>query len=111
MMKTRIAMRMVVLALVLSDHEGEESNSFLYGVGGSWICEGRRGWSADSLGRLGSMEDTRSFSDGFSGGARKAMAKGLSPMGDDGVTMMAGKAAFSSTSGSERSNERGNHSL
>jgi len=37
------------------------------------------------------------------GGARNAIAKSLSPKGEDGVTMIAGKGDFSSTRGLDRS--------
>lgn len=40
---------------------------------------------------------------GEGGGARKAIEKSVSPEGDEGVTMMAGRAAFSSTRGRVRS--------
>ena len=74
-------------------------------MAGSWICEGRRVWSAGILGRLPHQEDTRSLREGFGGGAINAMEKSVSPEGDDGVTMIAGRAAFSSTSGSDRSSQ------
>ena len=45
--------------------------------------------------------------DSLGGGARNAIAKSLSPEGEDGVTMIAGKGDFSSTIGLERSADTG----
>ena len=54
---------------------------------------------------------TRSRNVGFGGGLRNAIAKSLSDVGDDGVTIIAGSGDFSSTSGSDRSAARGDNEL
>jgi len=51
----------------------------------------------------GDFERKRERKVGFSGVARKAMLKSRGEMGDEGVTMTAGKGDFSATSGSDRS--------
>lgn len=45
----------------------------------------------------------RALKGGFGSGARNAMRKSVSPEGEEGVTMIAGKGDFSSTRGLERS--------
>lgn len=47
--------------------------------------------------------ETRERRGGDGGGARKAMEKSVTPEGEEGVTMMAGSSAFSSTMGKVRS--------
>ena len=49
----------------------------------------------------------RVTADSLAGGARNAIAKSLSPEGEDGVTMIAGKGDFSSTIGLDRSADTG----
>lgn len=58
-----------------------------------------------ALGSFGEREKTRAARDGDSwgSGARKAIRKSRAPLGEDGVTMIAGRAALSSTIGFERS--------
>jgi hypothetical protein len=48
-------------------------------------------------------EDMRSRIVGLGGGARKAIEKSRFEVGDEGVTMIAGRVDFSSTRGRERS--------
>ena len=50
--------------------------------------------------------DIRLKSGGEGGGARNAMEKSVTLDGEEGVTMMAGSSAFSSTIGSARSVKR-----
>lgn len=76
-------------------------NVVFKGEAGSLICDGREGR------RLESMDDSRSETVGLAGGAINAMEKSVSPDGEDGVTIMAGSAAFSSTRGKVRSNGAG----
>ena len=70
------------------------------GEAGSLIWDGRDGRSAEIL---GTTDDIRSRKVGLAGGAMNAIEKSVSPEGEDGVTMMAGNAAFSSTRGRVRS--------
>ena len=93
----------MVRALALNDHDEDVLKSFLKGDVGSWISDGRRRWKLGSRGILGSAADMRSRRVGFGNGARNAMAKSRSPEGDDGVTIIAGSSAFSSTSGRDKS--------
>ena len=63
------------------------------------------------VGALG-VKDRRRFPSravrgGFGSGARNAMRKSVSPEGEEGVTMIAGKGDFSSTRGFERSEING----
>ena len=64
------------------------------------ICGGARAGAV--IPRREKARDT-SDSDAFGSGARKAMWKSVSPEGDEGVTMIAGRAAFSSTRGLDKS--------
>lgn len=107
-MKIRMASRIVVLARALRDHADDDvSNWVLYGEGGSLIFDGSRsGLSDETFGMRDTAAETRSYSVGLCGGARKAIEKSVSPMGEEGVTMMAGRAAFSSTRGSDKSETR-----
>lgn len=75
-------------------------NEVFSGEVGNLTCDGRIERSAD---RLGNMDDSRSWRVGLGGGAMNAMEKSVSPDGEDGVTMIAGSGAFSSTKGSVRS--------
>jgi len=59
---------------------------------------GNRDWKEDEM---------RSRTEGFSGGARNAMAKSVDDDGDEGVTMIAGRGDFSVRVGSERSSGAG----
>lgn len=95
----------VVRALDLTDQEELSSKLDLKGVGGSLICEGSCGRKEGRVGTFGSRETTRSYRVGFGGGAKNAMAKSVSCDGEDGVTMMAGRSAFSSTRGRVRSRD------
>lgn len=77
------------------------SKEVLNGVVGSCIWDGRYECSEGSE---GTNVVNRCENVGDGGGAMKAMKNSLSPKpGDEGVTMMAGRSAFSSTSGSDRS--------
>ena len=51
----------------------------------------------------GRREATRSRIDGFGSGARNAIEKSVEPLGELGVTMIAGSGDFSSTRGKVRS--------
>ena len=55
------------------------------------------------LGLFVTREKTRLQSVSSSGGAKKAIWKSREPFGEDGVTIIAGSAASSSTRGFERS--------
>ena len=87
-------------ARVRKDRDEDASNWLLKGVDGNWICDGKREYD---FGMLGKRADMRSRKVGFGAAARNAIEKSVSPIGDDGVTMIAGSSAFSSTRGSERS--------
>lgn len=67
-----------------------------------------RDWVSQDLDAKELMEDEmRSRTLGFVGGARKAIEKSCVWMGDEGVTMMAGKGDFSVMEGRERSRGAG----
>jgi hypothetical protein len=55
----------------------------------------------------GSASRTRSTTVGLLGGARKAMLKSVSCVGEEGVTIIAGSDDFSDMSGKERSRGAG----
>jgi len=55
----------------------------------------------------GKYEATRSRHDSFGPGARNAMEKSVEPLGELGVTMIAGSGDFSSTKGNVRSIKNG----
>lgn len=61
-------------------------------------------WTAEEEGRA---PRTRSTSVGLVGGAKKAMLKSVSWVGEEGVTIIAGRADFSDMSGRERSRGAG----
>ena len=105
MMKTRTASRIVMHARPLNDQEGADSSkSACSGDTGSLISEGKRRWKIrGALGTVGMNLDTRSRNVGSGFGAMNAMEKSFSPTGEDGVTMIAGRGAFSSTRGSVKS--------
>lgn len=99
MMKRSRTRRSVERARALTDHVPDAVLSpklVLSGEAGSLICEERRR-------REERVDASRSGMDGLGGGAMKAIEKSVSPEGEEGVTMMAGSAAFSSTRGSVRS--------
>jgi len=55
----------------------------------------------------GAKDESRSLMVGFGRGAKKAIEKSRVEVGEDGVTMIAGKDDFSSTRGRERSRGAG----
>lgn len=61
---------------------------------------------SEEKGNRGKYEAIRSRHDGFGSGARNAMEKSVEPLGELGVTMIAGSGDFSSTKGKVRSTKR-----
>lgn len=97
MMKSSMKRRMTARMRPLTEKLERSSKVALKGLAGSWIWEGRY------VRKEGTRVARRWENVGLGGGARKAMKNSLSNTGDDGVTMMAGNSAFSSTRGRERS--------
>jgi len=96
--KSMMNMTMTERALNGADRDGK---LLLLGVVAREIgCSENR----DNRGR---REATRSRRDGFGFGARNAMEKSVEPLGELGVTMIAGSGDFSSTKGKVRSKGAG----
>jgi len=92
---------MMIIERALEGSGNDRKLLFLGVVAREMGCSEEKG---DNRGRY---EVTRSRIDGFGSGARNAIEKSVEPLGELGVTMMAGSADFSSTRGKLRSKGAG----
>ena len=83
--------------------KGADNDAKLLLVG---VVARETGCSEERRDGRGRYETTRSRNDGFCSGAKNAIEKSVEPLGELGVTMIAGSGDFSSTNGKVRSAER-----